>query len=58
MDMRYHLIRKLQENEVIKTEYTNTKTQLADFLIKPLDGPPFLRLRSEAGIYDFYNDCN
>jgi hypothetical protein len=57
IDVRYHLIRKLQENGVIKTEYINTRQQLADFLTKPLDGPLFLRLRSEAGIYDFDNDC-
>jgi hypothetical protein len=57
IDVRYHLIRKLQDNAVIKTEYINTRQQLADFLTKPLDGPLFLRLRSEAGIYDFDNDC-
>ncbi|KZR95652.1 Copia protein (Gag-int-pol protein), partial [Daphnia magna] len=51
IDVKYHFIRDLQENQIINATYINTENQLADLLTKGLDGPRFRKLRQEIGIY-------
>ena len=51
IDVKFHFIRDLQENQVINSTYINTENQLADLLTKGLDGPHFRKLRQEIGIY-------
>ena len=52
IDVKYHLIRSLQEAGTISVRFIRTSKQIADMLTKPLDGPTFLRLRADIGVCD------
>jgi hypothetical protein len=51
IDVKFHFIRDLQENQLINATYINTENQLADLLTKGLDGPRFRKLRQEIGVH-------
>lgn len=41
MDVKFHFIRDLQDEDVVGVVYVNTESQLADRFTKGLDGPRF-----------------
>lgn len=41
IDIKFHHIRELTENNFVKLVYIQTKQMIADVLTKPLDGPKF-----------------
>jgi hypothetical protein len=43
MDVRYHLLRDLVQDQIIKVEYMPTESMTADILTKPLDSKLFLK---------------
>jgi hypothetical protein len=55
IDIRYHFLRDHQQRGDIKIAYVNTKNQLADIFIKPLDEKTFSKLRNELNILDSWN---
>jgi hypothetical protein len=50
IDVKFHFIRALQEEQVIDVTYINIDVQLADILTKALNGPRFTKLREEINI--------
>lgn len=50
IDVRYHLIRQLQEDGVIDVTYVSSKEQKADIFTKNLQKPEFERMRTELGV--------
>jgi hypothetical protein len=50
IDVKFHFIRALQEEQAIDVTYINTDVQLADILTKALNGPRFAKLREEINI--------
>ena len=50
IEIKYHFVRKLVENETIKLEYCSTKEMIADILTKGLNREQFCYLRRKAGI--------
>jgi hypothetical protein len=55
IDIRYHFLRDHQQRGDIEIAYINTKEQLADIFIKPLDEKTFTKLRNELNILDSRN---
>ena len=47
IDVRQEWVQALRDHSVVKTEYVNTKENLADFFTKILDNDTFVRLRDE-----------
>ena len=50
IDIKYHFVRELVENETIKLKYCPTKEKIADILTKGLNREQFCYLRKKAGI--------
>ena len=50
IDIKYHYIRELVENNKIRILYINTKEQLADPLTKPITGPILNIWRNKIGL--------
>jgi hypothetical protein len=50
IDIRYHYLRQLIEENKIKLEYIDTENQIADLLTKPLPRPKFDKLRKLLGM--------
>jgi hypothetical protein len=50
IEVKYHFIRDLVENGVVKLQYCNTKVQIADLLTKPLPVGDFVKLRNLLGL--------
>ena len=50
IDVKFHFIRALQEEQANDVTYINTDVQLADILTKALNGPRFAKLREEISI--------
>lgn len=50
IDVRYHFVRDVCSDGVIRIKYIETKLQLADILTKPLAKQPFEDLRSKLNI--------
>jgi hypothetical protein len=50
--IRYHFLTDHQQRGDIEIAYINTKEQLADIFIKPLDEKTFTKLRHELNILD------
>ncbi len=44
--VRYHYIRELVQDNIIKLKYVCTKDNLADIFTKPLELQPFTKLRN------------
>ena len=53
IDIRYHFVREQVKGKIIKLKYTETKSQLADFLTKPISTKKFEMLVHKAKIRDF-----
>ena len=47
IDVRQEWVQALRDHSVVKTEYVNTKENLADFFTKILDNDTFVRLRDD-----------
>lgn len=50
IDVRFHFLRELVENEVINLVHCGTRDQVADIMTKPLPLDAFLRLRDRLGV--------
>lgn len=50
IDVRFHFLRDLTRDEVVKLEYCQTQEQLADLMTKPLKLDAFERMRTLMGI--------
>jgi len=50
IDIKYHYIRELVENNKIRILYINTKEQLADPLTKPITGPTLALWKKKIGL--------
>lgn len=50
IDIRFHFLRDLVKDEVVKLSYCNSQVQVADIMTKPLKLEQFLRLRSMLGM--------
>ena len=53
IDIRYHLVRDHVKDKIIELKYTETKSQLADFLTKPISTKKLNSLLDKAKIRDF-----
>jgi hypothetical protein len=58
IDVRFHFLRDLVKDGVIKSEFCGTKDQIADVMTKPLKLEHFLRLRQMLGICDVSDKLN
>lgn len=50
IDVRFHFLRDLSRNEVIKLVHCNSEDQLSDIMTKPLKLETFLKLRDKLGL--------
>ena len=50
IEIWYHFIRDLVEENIVCLEFINTDNQKADIFTKPLDGPRFESLRKTIGV--------
>lgn len=50
IEVKYFLVRELQEKGDVDVSYVDTTNQLADIFTKPLPGPKFENLRSRIGV--------
>ena len=48
--IKYHYLRELVQEKIVKMEYVNTKEQLADIFTKALPREPHEYLRSQLGV--------
>jgi uncharacterized protein YcfL len=55
IDIRYHFLWDHQQRGDIVIAYVNTKNQLVNIFIKPLDEKTFSQLRNELNILDSRN---
>ena len=53
IDIRYHFIRDQVKAKVIRLEYIETKSQLADFLTKAISTNKFQFLVAKTNVGDF-----
>lgn len=51
IDVKFHFIRDLQDEDVVDVVYVNIESQLADRFTKELDGPRFRKLRNAIGVF-------
>jgi hypothetical protein len=52
IEIRYHFIRNLVEEQLLELTFIPTKQQLADLFTKPLDNLHFTSLRKAIGVCD------
>ena len=52
IQVKYHFIRSLVQQNKIKLEYCNTKKQLADIFTKGTNGPRLKEICSQLGLID------
>ena len=50
IDVRYHYLRDLTSQEVVKLVFCGTEEQVADIMTKPVKLETFVKLRSLLGI--------
>jgi hypothetical protein len=55
IDIQHHFLRDHQQKRDIEIAYVNTKNQVANIFIKPLDEKTFSKLRNELNILDSRN---
>lgn len=55
IDVKFHFLRDLVNDEVVKMVYCNTDVQVADILTKPLKLETYERLRKMLGMYEISN---
>ncbi|KAG6396851.1 hypothetical protein SASPL_143008 [Salvia splendens] len=55
IDVRFHFLRDLTKNEVVKLVHCGTNDQIADILTKPLKLEAFVRLREKLGVCERVN---
>ena len=48
--VRYHFLRELTKEGVVKLVYCNTEEQLADIMTKPIKMESFQRIREAVGM--------
>ena len=48
--IKYHYLRELVQDKIVRMEYVNTKEQLADIFTKALPREPHEYLRSQLGV--------
>ena len=53
IELKYHFIRELVENEDINLEFCKTGEQLADVFTKPLPAEKFIFFRDMLGVQDY-----
>ena len=52
IDIKYHFVRSLQENQIIDVSFVPSKEQKADMFTKPLPRSEFNRMCTNLGMYD------
>ena len=52
IDIRFHFLRDLTRDKIVKLSYCNSQEQVADIMTKPLKLEQFLKLRSMLGMVD------
>lgn len=52
IDVRFHFLRNLTKDGVIRLEYCGTEEQVADIFTKPLRLEVFVKLREKLGVCD------
>lgn len=52
IDVKFHFLRDLVNDEVVKMVYCSTDVQVADILKKPLKLETYERLRKMLGMYE------
>jgi len=50
IDVRFHFLRDLTKEEVVKLVHCNTSNQVADIMTKPLKLNVFQKLRDQLGV--------
>ena len=55
IDVRFHFLRDLTKEEVVKLVHCGTNDQVADILTKPLKLEVFLKLREKLGVCEVPN---
>ena len=50
IDVRFHFLRDLTKEEVVKLVHCNTSNQVADIMTKPLKLDVFQKLRDQLGV--------
>ena len=50
IDVRFHFLRDLTREEIVKLDYCRTQDQLADLMTKPLKLDAFEKLRALMGV--------
>lgn len=50
IDVRFHFLRDLTKEEVVKLVHCNTRNQVADIMTKPLKLDVFQKLRDQLGV--------
>jgi len=53
IDIRFHFLRELTKDGVVKMVHCNTQEQIADIMTKPLKLDMFIKLRSLMGVCTF-----
>lgn len=53
IDVRFHFLRELTKDGVVKLVHCHTQEQIADIMTKPLKLDVFVKLRSLMGVYSF-----
>ena len=52
IDIKFHFLRDLIRNEIIKLSYCSSNIQVADIMTKPLKLEQFVKLRSLLGVIE------
>ncbi|KAE9611781.1 putative RNA-directed DNA polymerase [Lupinus albus] len=50
IDVKFHFLRDLVNEGIVKLKYCNTQNQIADIMTKPLKKEQFIRLRGMLGL--------
>ncbi|KAM0043888.1 putative RNA-directed DNA polymerase [Helianthus debilis subsp. tardiflorus] len=56
IDVRFHYLRDLVNQEVVKLEFCRTEDQIADIMTKPLKLDDFIHLRKQLGVQEIKQD--